>query len=68
MLLVLVWKKDGCLQFCIDFCKLNEEPRKTFYLLPKIQEAVDSLDGAGYFSCLDVNVDFWQIAMDKALK
>ena len=42
--------------------------QKGSYLLPHIQEAIGSLIGAGYFSCLDLKADFWQIAMDGALK
>ena len=42
--------------------------KKDSYLLPQIQEAIESLVGAGYFSCLDLKAGFWQIAMDEALK
>ena len=65
---VLVCKKDGGLHFCIDFCKLNARTKKDSYPLLQIQEAIESLVGAGHFSCLDLKVGFWQIAMDKALK
>ena len=65
---MLVRKKDGGLHFCIDFCKLNVRTKNDSYPLPCIQEAIESLIGAGYFSCLDLKVGFWQIAMDKALK
>ena len=36
--------------------------------LPHIQEAIESLAGVGYFSCLDLKVGFWQITMDEASK
>ena len=65
---VLLHKKDGGLCFCIDFCKLNARTKKDTYLLPQIQEAIESLGGTGYFSCLDLKVGFWQIAMDEASK
>ena len=64
----LVCKKDRGLHFCIDFCKLNTRTKKDSYLLPCIQEAIESLVGAGYFCCLDLKAGFWQIAMDEALK
>ena len=64
---VLVQKKDGGLQFCIDFCCLNACTKKEFYPLPRIQKALESL-GAGHFSCLDLKSGFWQIKMDEALK
>ena len=53
---VLVCKKDRDLCFCIDFCKLNARTKKDSYLLPLIQEAIESLVGAGCFSCLDQKV------------
>ena len=66
--IMLVRKKDGGLHFCIDFCKLNVRTKKSSYPLPHVQEAIESLVGAGHFSCLDLKADFWQITMDEALK
>ena len=65
---VLVWKKDGGLHFCIDFCHLNAHIKKDSYPLPRIQEALESLVGAGHFSCLDLKSRFWQVRMDEASK
>ena len=65
---VLVWKKDGGLHFCIDFQCLNACRKKESYPLPRIHEALESLVGAGYFSCLDLKSRFWQIKMDESSK
>ena len=65
---VLVWKKDGSLCFCIDFCHLNACMKKDSYPLPRIQEALESLVIAGHFSCLDLKSEFWQIKMEEASK
>ena len=65
---VLVRKKDGGLHFCIDFHHLNAHTKKDSYPLLRIQEALESLVGAGYFSCLDLKSGFWQIKMKKASK
>ena len=65
---VLVRKKDGGLQFCIDFCCLNAYMKKDSYPLPRIQEALESLIGAEHFSCLDLKSRFWQIKMKETLK
>ena len=65
---VLLRKKDGSLQFCIDFHCLNTCMKKDFYPLPRIQEALESLVGVGHFSCLDLKSGFWQIKMEEALK
>ena len=63
---VLVRKKDGSLHFCINFQHLNAHTKKDSYPLPQIQEVLESLVGAGHFSCLDLKSGFWQIRMDEA--
>ena len=65
---VLVRKKDGSLQFCIDFCCLNACTKKDSFPLPRIQEALESLVGAEHFSCLDLKSGSWQIKMEEASK
>ena len=65
---VLVQKKEGGLCFCIDFWHLNACTKKDSYPLPRIQEALESLVSADYFSCLDLKSRFWQIRMDKSSK
>ena len=65
---VLVQKKYGSSQFCIDFCHLNTHMKKDSYPLPRIQEVLESLVGAGHFSCLDLKSGSWQIKMEEASK
>ena len=65
---VLMQKKDGSLQLCIDFCCLNTHMKKDSYPIPRIQEALESLVGAGHFFCLDPKSGFWQIKMEEASK
>ena len=66
--MVLVWKKEGGLCFCIDFHCLDARTKKDSYSLPRIQEALESLVSAGHFSCLDLKPGFWQIKKEEALK
>ena len=66
--MVLVWKNDKGLHFCTDFGHLNAHTKKDSYPLPRIQEALESLVGAGHFSCLDLKSWFWQINMDESSK
>ena len=65
---VLVQKKDGGLCFCIDSHCLNACTKRDSYPLPRIQEVLESLIGAGHFSCLDLKSGFWQIKMDESSK
>ncbi len=66
---LLVRKKadDGSIQyrFCIDLKKVNSLTSKDCYSLPLIQETVDALNGAQYFSTLDVDRAFWEIPVLK---
>ena len=59
---------DGGLHFCIDFHCINTHMKKDSYPLPWMQEALESLVGAGHCSCLDLKSGFWQIKMDELSK
>ncbi|KAI5116604.1 hypothetical protein M0805_009185 [Coniferiporia weirii] len=49
-----VGKKDNELCACQDYCALNEGTIKNAYLLPLINELMDKLKGAKYFTKLDL--------------
>ena len=65
---ILVWKKDGTLHFCVDFRCLNAHMNKDSYPLPWIQEALESMVGSAYFSSMDFKLGFWQIKMAPGLQ
>ena len=62
---VLVRKKDGSLRFCIDFRKLNSRTIKDAYTLPRIDDTIDTLLGAKFFSKLDLRSGYWQVEMKE---
>ena len=62
---VLVRKKDGSLRFCIDFRKLNSRSVKDAYTLPRIDDTIDSLVGAKFFSKLDLRSGYWQVEIKE---
>ena len=62
-MVVLIWKKDGTLHFCVDFRHLNMHMKKDSYPLPQIQEALESMVGLVHFSLMDFKSGFWQIKM-----
>ena len=62
--LVIVTKKDGSPRFCIDFRKLNSITKKQIFPMPRIDEVLDSLGDACYFTTLDLASGYWQIPMN----
>ena len=62
---VLVWKKDASLRFSIDLKKLNNQTVKDTYLLPHVDETLDSLQGLQWFSLLDLKSGYWQVKVDE---
>ena len=62
---VLVCKKDGALCFCIDLRKLNARTIKDAQTLPRIEDSLDSLNGAVIFTSLDLKSGYWQVELDE---
>ena len=60
---VIVPKKDGGLRFCVDYTWLNKATKKMHYPLPRMDDVLESFQGATYFSALDLKETYWSIRM-----
>ena len=65
---VLVRKKDVGLRLYIDLWKLNNRTVKDGYALPRIDDILDCLHGAKWFSTLDLKSGYWQVELEEEAK
>ena len=59
--IVLVRKKSGAIRLCVDYGWLNAKTRKDAFPLPRIEESLDALGGARYFSAIDLASAYNQV-------
>jgi len=65
---VLAWKKDGSIRFCVDYRKVNAVTKKDKYPLPRIDEAFDALAKAKFFSTIDLTSGYHQLPVAEESK
>jgi hypothetical protein len=62
---LFVRKKDEDLRMCIDYRVLNKMIVRNEYSLPKINELLDTLQLAKFFTTLDLNMIYHQIRIKE---
>ena len=60
---LFVPKKDGSLRLCVDYRQLNNITIKNRYALPLISELQDRVQGAQWFTKIDIKNAYHQIRM-----
>lgn len=64
--IVLVRKKDGSLRMCVDYRQLNSKTQKDAFPLPRIEESLDALFGACWFTTLDLASGYNHVPVTEA--
>ena len=59
-------KKDGTLRMCIDYRALNKLTIRNRYPLPLFKDLMNSLQGARYFTKIDLRSGYHQIRVAEA--
>ena len=62
---VIVIKKDGTNRFCVDYRKINSIMITDAHPLPRIDDLLEQIRGAEWFSSIDLASGYWQIEIDK---
>ena len=63
---VIVCKKSGKICLCVDFRKLNAISIRDSFPLPRIEEALQAVQAAVWFTSFDLAQGYLQMAMEEA--
>ena len=60
-LIVMVWKKDGNWQLCVQYQRLNSVKNFDCFVLPRLDKVLDALAGTTVFSSLNLVITYNQV-------
>ena len=63
--MVIVRKKTGEIRLCVDFRKLNTISIRDSFPLPRVEEALQAVQAAVWFSSFDLAQGYLQMAMEE---
>ncbi len=66
--IVLVPKTDGSVRFCVNYRKVNAVSKFDAYPMPRVNELLDRLGTARFYSTLDLTKGYWQIPLSPVSK
>ena len=62
-ILVVEPKKDGCIRVCCDFSDVNKAIIRERYVLPKVEDTLNSMRGSKFFAKIDAKSGFFQMTL-----
>jgi len=63
---VLVFKKDNLLRFCVDYRQLNRATVQDSYSIPLTYNCLNALQGSSLFSTLDLRAGYYNIPIAES--
>lgn len=61
----MIPKPDGTKRFCVDFRPVNAITVQDPYIIPRIDDIFERLNGSKLYTTIDLKSGYWQIYVDE---